>query len=130
MFLHGTAAGKDRIATAARQVGFADVEVLYDEEIPPNPTGLSGGLRDFLAEVGYQLLRGVRHGEVQTLGEAEEEALRGDALGYGNIGTVIVTASSAPSHALTALWCPGVYDGQPWIPLFLRRGYRKKLVLG
>ena len=66
MFLHGTAAGKDRIATAARQVGFADVEVLYDEEIPPNPTGLSGGLRDFLAEVGYQLLRGVRHGEVQT----------------------------------------------------------------
>ena len=50
--------------------------------------------------------------------------------GNGNIGTVMVTGSSAPSHTLTALWCPGVYEGQPWIPLFLRRGYRKKLVLG
>jgi len=129
-FVHGTAAGKARIASAASDLGFSDLAAIYDEEIPPRPAGLSADLKDHLAKVGYQLLRGVRHGDASTLDAEQEGALRGDVLGYGNVGTVMVTASSAPSHALTALWCPGVHDGQPWIPLFLRRGYRKDLVLG
>ena len=90
-------------------------------------------LRDFLrilAEVGYRLLRGLRQDEAAPITAKEEESLRNNSLGYGNVGSVMTTMSGAPSHALTALWCPGVYDGQPWIPLFLRRGYRKYLVLG
>ncbi len=86
-------------------------------------------MREFLAEVGRGLLRAIRHGDA-PVDAAADAALAADAVGYGGIGSVMVTPTSAPSHAITALWCPGAYSGQPWLPLFLRRGYRKHLVFG
>lgn len=130
MFLHGTAAGQARVAEVARAEGFADLLALYDQEIPASGPNLSQELTSFLAETGYGLLRELRHAGLPDLDGAQEASLRGDALGYGNVGTVMVTTTSAPSHALTALWCPGIIQGQAWIPLFLRRGYRRNLVLG
>lgn len=129
-FLGGTAKGKERIDTAARELGFSDLQAEYDTELPANPAGLSDDLKAFLENVGYQLLRQVRHAHTATLTPEQCAALRADALGYGNIGNVLVTPSSVPSHTITALWCPGTFEKQPWVPLFLRRGYRKYLVLG
>jgi hypothetical protein len=39
-------------------------------------------------------------------------------------------ASAATRQVFTvaAFWCPGRFNGGSWIPLFLRRGYRKHLV--
>jgi HD superfamily phosphohydrolase len=128
MVVHGTETGRTRVVETARSVDFADLDVVYDGLIPASPA-LSGELRDFLAEVGHGLLKAIRHG-MGAIDAEQDEALRRDALGYGNIGSIMVTPTSAPSHAITALWCPGTHAGQPWLPLFLRRGYRKHLVFG
>jgi HD superfamily phosphohydrolase len=128
MFVHGTESGRTRVVETARSAGFADLDVVFDRLIPASPI-LSGPLREFLAEVGRGLLRAIRHGDA-PVDAAADAALAADAVGYGGIGSVMVTPTSAPSHAITALWCPGAYAGQPWLPLFLRRGYRKHLVFG
>jgi HD superfamily phosphohydrolase len=129
-FLQGTETGKLRIEKVASELGFADLKVEYDTELLAEPAGLSDALKEFLRKVGYQLLKSVRYGEDDLIDETQQTALHGDELGYGNIGSVMVTPSSAPSHTITALWCPGTFERQPWIPIFLRRGYRKHLVLG
>lgn len=122
LFLHGTAKGKARIEAAAKGLGFQDLEARYHEEIPEERADLTTELKAFLQDVGIALLRGLVPG-------ATNEELAKDALGYGNMATVMTTPTGAPSHTITALWCPGVFEGQAWVPLFLRRGYRKALVI-
>ncbi|KIU27166.1 hypothetical protein SR39_30795 [Methylobacterium radiotolerans] len=114
MFVHGTESGRTRVVETARSAGFADLDVVFDRLIPASPI-LSGPLREFLAEVGRGLLRAIRHGDA-PVDAAADAALAADAVGYGGIGSVMVTPTSAPSHAITALWCPGAYAGQPWLP--------------
>ncbi|MFC1458316.1 MULTISPECIES: phosphoribosyltransferase-like protein [Microvirga] len=133
-FSFGTSAGKARVERTARELGFPNLQVLFKTEIRPEPIPMSADLRDFLARVGYELLKRARHhrddGEPLTLTSEQEDSLRADALGYGGTASIMVTPFSAPSHTITALWCPGLYQDQPWIPLLLRRGYRRQLVLG
>lgn len=133
-FAFGTVAGKSRIEQVARDLGFTGLQVAFQTEIRPAPLRLSDPLRAFLEDVGYTLLKRARYSpgsaSQSPLTEQQEAGLRGDALGYGGTASIMVTPFSAPAHTITALWCPGIYKAQPWIPLFLRRGYRKHLVLG
>jgi hypothetical protein len=134
-FIFGTVGGKERIEHAAKKLGYQNLEVLLNSEINPQPIQMSPDLKGFLEGVGYEVLKRARYNPADEIGSAmlteEQEArLRQDALGYGGTASIIVTPFNAPSHTVTALWCPGLYQEQPWIPLFLRRGYRKFLVLG
>jgi hypothetical protein len=128
-FVFGTAAGRDRIRDAAAGVGFNGVDVEYANELNTESVTIADDLKSFLADVGVQLLQRIRFGDSATTSE-QNAALQKDALGYGGHCSVIVTPFGAPSHTITALWCPGIFQGQAWVPLFLRRGYRKHLVFG
>jgi hypothetical protein len=128
-FISGTTAGKTRIEAAARELGYNTLKVLYHTPLEPRSPTLSESMRKFLTETGIALLRRVRYG-TDPIDAAQQAGLEADALGYGGTASVVVTPFSAPSHVITAFWCPGIIHGQPWIPLFLRRGYRSHLVLG
>jgi hypothetical protein len=83
---------------------------------------MSAELEKFMAFVGQAVL------------ESDRDAVPGvsaseDALGYGGIRGLVVTAWSVPSSTLTALWCPGFRGREPWVPLFVRRGYVSRLVI-
>jgi hypothetical protein len=126
-FVYGTQSGKKRIESSAKTVGFSGVSATFANEIHPVSLRMSSGLQDHLQLVGEKLLRAVRFpGQSPTADEIK--SLQVDALGYGGTASIIVTPFNVPSHTLTAFWCPGIIDGEAWVPIFLRRGYRKHLV--
>jgi hypothetical protein len=127
-FIHGTGAGKKRIESAAKLLGFTGVAATFANELNPVSPVMTGELRDLLQRIGEELLKPIRFSNKQHLTEDELKTLRADALGYGGTASVMVTPFNVPSHTLTALWCPGLVEGEAWVPLFLRRGYRKHLV--
>jgi len=123
-FLYGTEAGKSKIEATARSLGFERVSVVYDEELPSKAARMSPELKGFLEDVGMHALQ---HCSVE---KPPLESFRVDALGYGGAASLMVTPFNVPSHTITAIWCPGKYTSLPWVPLLLRRGYRKHLIIG
>jgi hypothetical protein len=88
-------------------------------------------LADYLEDVGTHLLAWVRHGQENpaNLSAGELDACRRDALGYNGARALICTPMNVPVGTITAFWCPGMYRGNPWMPLVLRRSYLKNLIL-
>lgn len=93
---------------------------------------LSKELSNFLHAVGTDVLAyshfSKRNG-IAELNEAQRSNCMRDALGYGGAGWLLATPFNVPTSTFTALWCPGLYKGKPWIPLLIRRGYLKKLII-
>jgi deoxynucleoside triphosphate triphosphohydrolase SAMHD1 len=81
---------------------------------------LSSEMQSFLKYVGAGLVRST----APKWGAPEQHAL-----GYGNLGALIVTPSNVPAGTITPFWMPGHVDGVSWLPLFIRRGYQKSLVI-
>jgi HD superfamily phosphohydrolase len=123
-FLYGTKAGKLSIETTARALGFERLSVVYDEELPSKAPIMSSEMKRFLEDVGMHVLQ---HCSAEN---PPLETFRADALGYGGAASLMVTPFNVPSHTITAIWCPGKYRSLPWVPLLIRRGYRKHLVIG
>jgi hypothetical protein len=123
-FLYGTKAGKSAIEGTARTLDFQKLTVVYDGELPSKAQKMSSEMKSFLEDVGMHVLQ---HCSIE---QAPLESFRSDALGYGGMASLMVTPFNVPSHTITALWCPGRYKALPWVPLLLRRGYRKHLIIG
>jgi hypothetical protein len=51
-------------------------------------------------------------------------------IGYANAGALLVTSVSTPTGTITPLWQPGLYQGQPWMPLAIRTNKLRYLVIG
>lgn len=92
---------------------------------------MSDDLKDYLGEVGLSVLKHARRKEVSHEENeiALENACKRDSLGYSGAKGLLVTMFNVPTSTLPALWCPGLVHGDPWMPLFLRRGYLKHLVV-
>lgn len=86
-------------------------------------SSLESNFREFLARVGTECMRSAR-----DMAAADDDC-RSKALGYGNSEGRTVTLWNVPTSTITAFWCPGIVDGEPWFPLFIRRGYADKLVV-
>ncbi len=127
-FLYGTEDGRAAIKGVAADLKFSTVAVEFGEELPSKTSLLSPEMKSFLESVGVEILRHCRRNLVPDA--KITETCKRDALGYGGKASLIVTPYNAPSHAITAFWCPGKFRDLPWVPLFLRRGYRKHLVIG
>ncbi|MBR0954144.1 phosphoribosyltransferase-like protein [Bradyrhizobium canariense] len=127
-FVYGTMAGKKRIESAAAHLGFRGLTAKFANELNPASMQMTKELRGLLENIGQELLRGIRFPDGSPPSADEVARLRADALGYNGVASVMVTPFNVPSHTITAFWCPGVVGGEAWIPLFLRRGYRKHLV--
>jgi deoxynucleoside triphosphate triphosphohydrolase SAMHD1 len=82
---------------------------------------LSSAFEEFLRNVGAACVTS----SSEVGGGAPDE----NALGYGNSRGRTVTLWNVPTSTFTALWCPGIVDGEPWCPLFIRRGYAEMLVV-
>jgi HD superfamily phosphohydrolase len=83
----------------------------------------SNQLIEFLRQVGAECIRHAR-----GLSKIAKSCMA-DSLGYGNYEGQTVTLWNVPTSTYTALWCPGMVEGEPWFPLFIRRGYVEDLII-
>lgn len=124
-FLFGTNEGKERIERVAGSIGFSSLSVLSQKSLKGESAQLPDRLGTFLSEVGERLLTGIRKATEPTA----IAAAKNDSLGYSGTASVVLTQFNVPSNVITAFWCTGMSGEVPWVPLFLRRGYLKHLVL-
>lgn len=124
-FLFGTNEGQERIERVARKIGFSSLSVVFNKSLRSESVSLPPQLEAFLSKVGESLLTGIRKAtEPQAISAAKI-----DALGYSGTASVILTQFNVPSNVITAFWCTGLFGDVPWVPLFIRRGYLKHIVL-
>ena len=126
-FVYGNKSGTELILKEAEGIGWDNLTVTYANEMSVSQADVSEQLRAFLTVTGTQLLMHFRG--VSSDADEGFQGARDDSLGYGGQASLIMTTRNAPSHAVTALWCPGIAHGRPWVPLFLRRGYSASLSL-
>lgn len=107
--------------------GFVSVKYSHDLQ-----TGFDwpDDLRSFLTTVGRNLIAWAKYGGRLHEMTAEQVAIcETMALGYGNVGGLTATVSNVPSSTVTAIWCPGLYNDSPWMPLLIRQNKIKALIL-
>jgi HD superfamily phosphohydrolase len=124
-FLFGTDEGKKRIERVAKDIGFSHLSVVSNKLLTGETANLPASLRVFLSLVGESLLTGIR----KAAEPPAVAATKNDALGYSGTASIILTQFNVPSNVITAFWCTGMFGEVPWVPLFIRRGYLKHLVL-
>jgi deoxynucleoside triphosphate triphosphohydrolase SAMHD1 len=91
----------------------------------------SAELRQFLSDVGKHLIGWSRfETQYEALSSSRRAYCKKHAFGYGNAGGMVATTLSVPTATVTPIWCPGLYKGQPWMPLLLRTNKLKYLVVG
>ncbi len=138
--------GVETMVDAAKSLGLSlevdDVKFSKSLEFVSGRDVIHEDLRDFLDTVG----RGVMFNRVRVDHPADEPEIHADwvserTLGYGQLQGLMVTPFNVPTSTYTALWCPGSYapdpdkaadpaaDRFPWIPLFIRNGMFRYLVL-
>ena len=130
-----TAAGNGKasgfLAAELNKIGITRFRgVHYGMEISSSNEDFDG-LETFLIDVGTSLMISNRHPgkSKKDLTSAALKACRADAMGYSGAKGLFCTPFNVPVGTLTALWAPGVHNGEPWLPLLIRRGYIDRLVL-
>jgi HD superfamily phosphohydrolase len=126
---HPTAAAAT--VKTADDLGLTRFQGLHYLRIVGDGLTWSDGLRSYLHTVGCELLANERcqcaFGELTA--SDDRSFCEERAFGYGGLGGVTVLADGVPTSTVTGLWMPGRVNGRPWIPLFLRMGRLKNLVL-
>ena len=89
---------------------------------------MSENLKRELQLIGESVLHFAMTGRQAKSSELGGTAWATKSLGYDNQGSGLITLYNVPTSTVTALWCPGVYNNEPWTPLFLRRGYLRHVV--
>ena len=109
----------------------SDTLRLYCGQMLDERSGNLSPFEKFLSHVGASVYAHAKYGKsLKDLNRAQRQACKNNALGYDNMGGRYVTHRNVPVSTFTAIWCPGIYEDRPWMPLAIRRGYSKKLVLG
>jgi HD superfamily phosphohydrolase len=127
----GTPHGAEFLSAELPKIGLAKFKgLIYEMEISTSGGDLDG-LEPFLKDVGTSLMISNRHPNKSkhNLSSKQLKACRNDAVGYGNAKGLFCTPFNVPVGTVSALWAPGVYKDEPWIPLLIRRGYIDRLVL-
>ena len=121
-FIVGSDEGVSVVKRRANAHGFGGSILSF---MPPNQytsdKPISPELKDFLSLVGSELIssdRGCTRSEART-----------DSLGYGNVEGLFCSLLNAPTSLITCFWHPGIFRGYPWVPLVIRRGFERRLVI-
>lgn len=128
----GNHAAEDHLRQLLQELSIANfVGVHVGRQLDPQLGKLSKELFEFLGGVGTAVLAYSRFGseDVETLNKEQRKSCERDAVGYGGGQWLLATPFNVPTSTYTALWCPGIYRGKPWVPLLIRRGYLKKLIV-
>ena len=96
----------------------------------PNAALRDASFVEFLAKVGENVLAWARHGKaLPDLNADQRKQCKRDGLGYDKAKGLTFTSRNVPVSTLTCLWAPGRFNNLPWMPLGLRRGYGKQVIL-
>ena len=121
-----------RLAEEATRLGLTGFAGLHVGETLGAAVEWTAELREFLEAVGRDLVAhrrcGVPYAELPD--GLDRDVCNLHCFGYGSYGGVTVTNANVPASTVTALWHPGLRDGMPWVPLFIRRGRLGELILG
>lgn len=91
---------------------------------------LSPALEEFMSKVGTDLIAYRKYAcNSSDLAEDELAECARDALGYGNGRNLVATYLNVPTSTLTCFWHPGMFNGHPWMPFVIRRGYVTRLIV-
>ncbi|MBR1129496.1 phosphoribosyltransferase-like protein [Bradyrhizobium iriomotense] len=127
----GTVKAGNAIAACVRTHGLENFKGLKYVEKLSGAYSWPSPLKRFLKDVGRSVYAWSHYKKVPSkLTAAQRARSEENAFGYANAGGLIATLQSVPTGTVTALWCPGVYNGQPWMPLVLRENRLKDLVVG
>ena len=87
-------------------------------------------LKEFLMSVGKEVLAwGWFRERFNELAPEDRAECERHAFGYANAGGLLTTTVDVPTSTVTALWHPGLYRGQPWMPLVLRTNKLQHLIV-
>ncbi|WP_180356119.1 HD domain-containing protein [Aliirhizobium smilacinae] len=128
----GSKAAEENIRNALTLLGFDFfLGIHFQRTIGDHPVDVSSNLRLFLEDVGANVLAWCRHQskDLSALDDAEREKCKNDSFGYHGAGALMCSPLNVAVGTITAFWAPGYYNGAPWVPLLLRRGYLNHLVL-
>jgi deoxynucleoside triphosphate triphosphohydrolase SAMHD1 len=126
----GTAAGRENLRSTLPSLGLNLFQGLFYGRDTTEERADLGEAQDFLSEVGREVLAWSRHRrDYGSLTREQSAACQRDSLGYRGATCLMCTPMNVPVGTVTAFWCPGIFQGEPWIPLVIRRGYLKHLVL-
>jgi len=126
-------AAKSPLSSRLTVLGYTAFRGIFlEEELRSQQISLSPDLERFLSEVGTSLLAYCWYGEhdKNLLSAEKQDRCRANALGYDGARGLLATLINVPTSTLTPLWCPGLSKNAPWMPLVIRRGYIRHLVLG
>jgi hypothetical protein len=127
----GSVEAKTKLSTTLHALGLTRFRGFsYGKKLSEKAVTL-GGLADFLEDVGRDVIAWARFGEQNPskLSRTQKAECKRDALGYRGAQALMCTPMNVPVGTIAAFWCPGFHKGEPWMPLLIRRGYLKHLVL-
>jgi HD superfamily phosphohydrolase len=125
----GLPQARERLMDCANDLGFENpLEFAYDKEIREDHAW-DPELKAYLTAVGSSVLAWARCRRA-PLGEEDKAFCDANAFGYGGAGGLLATATNVPTSTVTALWCPGLHNDSPWMPLLIRQNKLRHLVLG
>lgn len=113
--------------SALQDLGVEEHVRLFTSDEASPTSDIPSDLCEFFQHVGEACLRWCRTRDIE--GAPDEDSLQRDALGYDARKGCLATIFNVPTSTVTAIWCPGVVDTLPWVPLLIRRGYQRHLVL-
>jgi deoxynucleoside triphosphate triphosphohydrolase SAMHD1 len=127
----GRPLAEENLRTILIDHGFTHFRGVQWKHLAEGVVEWSDDLKDFLCDVGTSLISWSKYRkDPSKLDAAQLGYCKGKAFGYGNVGSLVATASNVPTATVTAIWSPGMYRGSPWMPLMIRRNKLRHLVLG
>jgi HD superfamily phosphohydrolase len=127
----GTLQAKDALDLELGKLGLKSFKGLHYKNALSRTTTELDSVGELLQDIGCHVLAWARHRatDLSSIGKEQLEACKRDALGYRGARALACTPMNVPAGTVTAFWCPGLYKGDAWIPLLIRRGYLQHLVL-
>lgn len=128
----GSDDAQKNLETGFKTLGIQNFDGLaFAQSLKDKPRSLSAEMEKFLRDVGSSVLAWCRYGktDLSSLDKDELRNCASDSLGYSSARALMCTPLNVPTGTITAFWAPGYFNGEPWMPLLIRRGYLKKLVL-
>ena len=94
-------------------------KIFDKEELFENEEQMAA-VRDFLFNVGTEVMASVKMTEGTYKEHWNEERVKKAALGYNDAQQMVILESSVPTYTITAFWQAGKFHKFDWVPLFRR----------
>lgn len=129
-FIAFNSAKEPEIRKELEEIGLKNVEFVWAEDMSKRwlddrndilkDTTQKELVKEFLKEIGIEILRASKMVEGQYKEGWSEERIQTSALGYNDAQQMVFLKSSVPTYTITAFYRGGEYHGMIWEPLLPR----------